>query len=112
MSRRYRSQPIEVGTEVGTEVGAGQDGAPAWFRWRGRRYVVRAVTATWVEPVPWWPRELRGGRGSGQRHAWRVEAAAATGAVGVYELCRIRYRAARAESPDETDAWVLVRVID
>ena len=111
VNHRYRSESIEV--VMGT------DGAPAGFRWRGRRYVVRAVMATWVESVPWWPRESRGQEGtrwpresrgiraSGQRDAWRVEATAATGAVGVYELYRIRSCA-----DEENSFWGLLRVLD
>jgi hypothetical protein len=99
VNHRYRSESIEV--VMGT------DGAPAGVRWRGRRYVVRAVMATWVESVPWWPRESRGIRASGQRDAWRVEATAATGAVGVYELYRIRSCA-----DEENSFWGLLRVLD
>ena len=104
MSRRYRSEPIEAVV--------GEDGAPVRFRWRGRRYVVRAVMATWVESVPWWPRETRGGRGSGQRDAWRVEAAAATGVVGVYELYRIHGRPGADAAAVDIESWVLLRVLD
>ena len=94
MSRRYRSEPIEVVT--------GTHGEPAGFRWRGRRYAVRAVVATWVEALPWWSI-----RASGQRQVWRVEAAQrSTGAAGVYDL---------AWTPDRErshGSWGLERVID
>ncbi|MBI1349749.1 MAG: hypothetical protein GC156_01355 [Actinomycetales bacterium] len=143
MNHRYRSEPYP--TEP-IEVAMGTDGAPVRFRWRGRRYVVRAVMTTWVESVPWWPQsrgqegarwpqsrgqegarwpqsrgqegarwpQSRGQQASGQRIAWRVEAAAATGAVGVYELCRIRCGPGDGvgEEPDEVDLWGLLRVID
>ena len=120
MSRRYRSEPIEVVAreDVTGEDVTGEDGAPAGFRWRGRRYVVRAVMTTWVESVPWWPQgrgesrgRLRGGRGSGQQRVWRVEAAAATGAVGVYELCRIRSHSDEG-IPSGIEFWGLLRVLD
>lgn len=90
MSRRYRSESIEVVT--------GADGEPAGFRWRGRRYTVRAVVAAWVEAVPWWT------GASGQRHVWRVEAAPSTGTAGVYDL----YRVPRGRRWH----WGLDRVID
>lgn len=98
MSRRYRPEPIEVVVD--------RDGAPAGFRWRGRRYVVHAVEATWVEALPWWAGESRIPRASGQRPAqrqvWRVDAAPRTGTTGVYDLYRIT----------GSDCWVLARVID
>ena len=94
MSRRYRSEPIEVVT--------GTHGEPAGFRWRGRRYAVHAVVATWVEALPWWSI-----RASGQRQVWRVEAVQrSTGAAGVYDL---------AWTPDREHShggWGLERVID
>jgi hypothetical protein len=107
MARRYRSEPIEVVT--GRDA-AGQD-VPAVFRWRGRRYAVRGVLASWVEAVPWWPGES-GARAGGQRHAprqaWRVEAAplrsARTGTPGVYDLYR--------DPADRERSWVLERVFD
>lgn len=91
MSRRYRSEPIQVWEGV--------EGEPAVFRWRGRRYAVRAVVAHWVEAVPWWV-----GQGSGQRQVWRVEAAARTGTTGVYDLYAI--------SCSHRRQWGLERVID
>ena len=106
MSRRYRSESIEVVTDM--------RGEPAEFRWRGRRYAVHAIVATWVEAVPWWAGSLRpdGGAGgvrsrdgaSGQRRVWRVEAAPRTGATGVYDL----YRVPRGQRWH----WGLDRVID
>jgi hypothetical protein len=44
MSRRF-DEPIEVRR---------RDDQPAEFRWRGRRYVIRAVLASWVETGAWW----------------------------------------------------------
>lgn len=103
MARRYRSEPIEVVAAV--------DGAPAEFRWRGRRYAVRVVIASWVEAVPWWAGESPGTRAGGQcrapRQAWRVEAAPAaprTGSAGVYDLYR--------DPGDRERSWVLERVFD
>lgn len=101
MSRRYRSESIEVVT--------GADGEPAGFRWRGRRYAVRAIVAQWVEALPWWAGDLRvepvrADGVSGQRHVWRVEAAPRTGTVGVYDL----YRTSRGDRP----RWGLERVLD
>lgn len=117
VARRYRSEPIEVvtGRSAAGQDAAGQDAAgqdvPAEFRWRGRWYVVRAVLASWVEAVPWWPGES-GTRAGGQCHAprqaWRVEAAprrsARTGAPGVYDLYR--------DPGDRARSWVLERVFD
>ena len=115
MSRRYRSEPIEVGVAP--------DGSPAHFRWRGRRYSVRTVVATWVEAVRWVEmlrvemlrvemlrvgmlrgEMLRVEGASGQRHVWRVEAAARTGAVGVYDLSCTPHGA--------DERWGLDRVFD
>jgi hypothetical protein len=96
MSRRYRSESIEVVTDEG--------GEPAVFRWRGRRYAVRAIVAAWVEAVPWWLGDTRPDGASGQRHVWRVEAAARTGTTGVYDL----YRVPRGRRWH----WGLERVID
>lgn len=76
------------------------------FRWRGRRYEVRAVLAHWVEATAWWG-EQRGsslGSSSGwapsRRVIWRVEAVTRTGMAGAYDL------AASAEG------WQLLQVMD
>lgn len=108
MARRYRSEPIEVVT--GRDA-AGQD-VPVVFRWRGRRYAVRVVIASWVEAVPWWAGESPDARAGGQRHAprqaWRVEAAplrsARTGSPGVYDLYR--------DPGGDERPWFLMRVFD
>jgi hypothetical protein len=92
MSRRYRSESIEMVT--------GEDGEPAGFRWRGRRYAVRVIVATWVEALPWW----RVDGASGQRHVWRVEAAPRTGTVGVYDLY--------CTSRGDRRRWGMARVLD
>lgn len=104
MNHRYRSrggsgEPVETTTDA--------TGAPAMFRWRGRRYIVSDVVAAWVEALPWWV-----GRGDGQeseqrhaqRHVWRVEAAPRTGAFGVYDL----YEVPGGDGPQ----WALERVLD
>jgi hypothetical protein len=96
MSRRYRSEAIEVWE--------GADGEPAMFRWRGRRYAVRAIVASWVEALPWWVEPARVEQEYGQRHVWRVEAASRTGTTGVYDLYRI--------SGCQRRRWGLARVID
>jgi hypothetical protein len=96
MSRRYRSESVEVVMD--------EHGEPVVFRWRGRRYAVQVIVTSWVEAVPWWTGEFLVDRVSGQRHVWRVEAAPRTGITGVYDLYRIvrgqRWR------------WGLARVID
>jgi len=98
VNHRY---PAAVGS---VEVTEADDGAPAVFRWRGRRYTVRAIVAAWVEAVPWWLGDTRSDGASGQRNVWRVEAAARTGTTGVYDL----YRVPRGRRWH----WGLERVID
>ncbi|MCX6433841.1 MAG: DUF6504 family protein [Actinobacteria bacterium] len=44
MSRRYRSEPVEVVMD--------ERGEPAVFRWRGRRYAVQVIVTSWVEAAP------------------------------------------------------------
>ena len=79
--------------------------APLVFRWRGRRYVVSAVLADWLEVEPWWGAAGTRGEGEAEQHWWRVEAgrrgvvaphdlgsAAAVGlthgvVTGVFDLC-------------------------
>lgn len=104
MARRYRAERIDVVTEG--------RGAPAEFRWRGRRYVVQGVLVSWVEAMPWWRGSFLAAGASGQSCVWRVEAAGRAGgaqAPGVYELRRDPPRG----SPDRGDAlWFLVRVLD
>jgi hypothetical protein len=101
VSRRYRSESIEVVT--------GEGGRPAGFRWRGRRYAVRVIVAQWVEALPWWAGDLRVEPArvdgvSGQRHVWRVEAAPRTGTVGVYDLY--------CTSRGDRRRWGMGRVLD
>ena len=96
MSRHYRSESIEVA--------AARGGAPMGFRWRGRRYAVRVVIASWVEAMPWWaggaPPAEAGGQCPAQRQVWRVEAAPRTGSAGIYDLSWT------------AGGWVLDRVLD
>lgn len=101
MAHRYRVERIEVLT--------GTDGAPAAFRWRGRRYAVTGVIAHWVEAVPWWRGEILGAGAGGQRIVWRVEAADRAGCTGVYELGR---EPPKGDSGSVSDAWRLARVLD
>ncbi|HVA59964.1 MAG TPA: DUF6504 family protein [Mycobacteriales bacterium] len=76
MSRRY-AEPVEVSRG---------DVAPTEFRWRGRRYLVRAVLDHWREVGRWWrqPRAVR--IDDREREFWRVEAGADRG-TGVFDLC-------------------------
>ena len=112
MNHRYRSagnpgEPIEVVAVRDPSDADPSDGVPAVFRWRGRRYTVGAVVATWVEAMPWWVDRGYGQRAAertAQRHVWRVEAAPRTGTSGVYDLYRI--------SCGDTAQWGLERVID
>lgn len=66
--------------------------APLAFRWRGRRYVVGAVLAHWVETGAWWRRAApQSTSGSGEvldpeRWLWRVEACRGA-QTGVFDLC-------------------------
>ena len=75
---------------------ASDGAAPLAFRWRGRRYVVGAVLAHWVETGAWWRRTApRPTSGSGElsdsvpdpeRWLWRVEACRGA-QTGVFDLC-------------------------
>jgi hypothetical protein len=70
--------------------------APLAFRWRGRRYVVGAVLAHWVETGAWWRRaaqrptpgsdELPDSVPDPERWLWRVEACRGA-QTGVFDLC-------------------------
>jgi hypothetical protein len=97
---RRRRVPVDVREGIG--------GAPIAFRWRGRRYEVRAVVAHWIEAVPWWLAGTGTSRmsehGGGQVQAWRVEAVSRAGTSGTYDLVKV----ARAEGC----AWGLRQVID
>ncbi|MCZ3387905.1 MAG: DUF6504 family protein [Actinomycetia bacterium] len=82
---------IDESIESLTPVASGGT-APLAFRWRGRRYVVGAVLAHWVETGAWWRRTApRPTSGSGElpdpeRWLWRVEACRGA-QTGVFDLC-------------------------
>ena len=83
MGRVY-GDPVEVGTR--------QDGRPARFAWRGRRYAVRAVQERWMVNRAWW-REPAPVPVHPELEFWRVEASveASPGLdrpTGIYELRR------------------------
>jgi hypothetical protein len=97
MVRRH-DEPVRVRGE-----GDG-DGDPRDFVWRGRRYTVCAVLASWQERRAWW-REVGDhpavpGMPSPQRRVWRVEARPPSGTAGVFDLGR------------DDDRWLLLRAHD
>jgi hypothetical protein len=64
MSRNYGSSSKSL-AYVNTDT----NGAPNWFSWRGRRYVVLAILFSWLESTPWWrTRQTR------EWQVWRIEA--------------------------------------
>lgn len=82
---------IDESIESLTPVASGET-APLAFRWRGRRYVVGAVLAHWVETGAWW-RRVASRPSSGfdelpdpERWLWRVEACRGA-QTGVFDLC-------------------------
>ena len=93
MARVY-GEPVKVQTD--------QDGLPAWFGWRRRRYTVCAVQEYWLVNRDWW-RESRPVPARPELEYWRVEASAGhQQPTGIYELRR----------DVEADAWTLSRVED
>lgn len=65
MSRNYGASSKSL-AYVNTDT----DGAPNWFSWRGRRYVVLEILFSWLEAAPWWrTRQTR------EWQVWRIEAA-------------------------------------
>jgi hypothetical protein len=79
MARLY-GEPVEVQT--------GEDGLPASFGWRRRRYAVRAVQEYWLVNRDWW-RESNPVPARPELEFCRVEASAGQGQpAGVYELRR------------------------
>jgi hypothetical protein len=64
MDRVY-GEPVKVQTR--------EDGWPARFAWRGRRYMVRSVMEHWVVNREWW-REPGPLPGRPELQFWRVEA--------------------------------------
>ena len=93
MARVY-GEPVEVQT--------GEDGLPAWFGWRRRRYAVHAVQEYWLVNRDWW-RESNPVPARPELEFWRVEESAGQGEpAGVYELRR----------DVAAEAWTLRRVED
>ena len=93
MGRVY-GEPLEVDAE--------EDGRPARFTWRGRRYTVRSVMEHWVVNREWW-REPNPAPPQPELEFWWVEASAGRGLPpGTYELRR----------DVAADAWTLRRVAD
>lgn len=127
--RRY-DELVQVRT--GSSAGSPVDVlVPAFFVWRDRLYVVRAVLAHWYERRVWWreaaacallglradqqvraDRQIPGGRATdrSEREVWRVEASAGRSSpIGVYDLARDPDVLGRLHS---RDAWRLVRLDD
>jgi hypothetical protein len=93
MARVY-GEPVEVQT--------GEDGLPAWFGWRRRRYAVHAVQEYWMVNRDWW-RESNPVPARPELEYWRVEASAGgRPPAGTYELRR----------DVAADTWTLSRVED
>lgn len=86
MAKRIR-EAVQVAVE--------HDG-PAAFRWRRRRYQVRAILGHWREDASSW---VGGSVEVPQRDLWRVEAVRG-GTRGIFELVR------------EADRWSLDRLWD
>lgn len=110
MSRRPPLERVEMVVDA--------RGAPAVFRWRGRRYVVRSVLANWVEAAPWWAGGIPSAGAGGQHQVWRVDAVGSTGA-GVYDLrwssprMHVSSTVRSAEHGDaSSSSWWVERVLD
>lgn len=111
MTRRHHDPVVVRGADATHPVtargGWGTDpttDGPRDFVWRGRRYTVCAVLASWQERRAWW-REVGDhlavpGMPSPQRRVWRVEARPPSGAAGVFDLGR------------DDDHWLLLRAHD
>jgi hypothetical protein len=96
----------------GDRGGSDENDGPRDFVWRGQRYTVCAVLASWQERRAWWREvgDLRvggqpaGAAGSGlpspQRRVWRVEARPPSGTAGVFDLGL------------DDDRWLLLRAHD
>lgn len=79
MGRMY-GEPVAVQTR--------DDGRPARFAWRGRRYAVRSIAEHWVVNREWW-REPDAATARPEMEFWRVEASTGQGMPsGSYELRR------------------------
>jgi hypothetical protein len=92
MSRNYGASSKSL-AYVSTDI----DGAPNWFSWRGRRYVVLAILFSWLESAPWW-RTCQ----TREWQVWRIEATdqASQNNPGVYDLATSDQR------------WFIRRVMD
>lgn len=114
MVRRHDERVVVRSTGARPEGGRAPGGRPADdgprdFVWRGRRYTVCAVLASWQERRAWWreagdrpgvPGLEHPGLPSPQRRVWRVEARPPSGAAGVFDLGR------------DDDHWLLLRAHD
>ena len=89
MARLY-GEPVEVQT--------GEDGLPAWFGWRRRRYTVRAVQEYWMVNRDWW-RESNPVPARPELEFWRVEARPCEAKGAPPSSDRGRRDPPRAESP-------------
>jgi hypothetical protein len=97
MSRNYSASSKSL-----AYVSTNADGAPNWFSWRGRKYVVLAILFSWLEAAPWWrTRQTR------EWQVWRIEAvdratqnSSAIQNSGVYDIATSDQR------------WFIRRVMD
>jgi hypothetical protein len=92
MSRNYGASSKSL-AHVNTDT----NGAPNWFSWRGRRYVVLTILFSWLEAAPWWrTRQTR------EWQVWRIEAAdqATQKNSGIYDIATSDQR------------WFIRRVMD
>jgi hypothetical protein len=93
VSRAY-GEPIDVWV---------QDGRPARFAWRGRRFAVLRVLDHWVISREWWKEQNPDPDALAEREFWRVEASPGRNVpAATYEL---RHDVA-------TGDWLLARVWD
>jgi hypothetical protein len=100
VTRRHHDPVVVRGADTAVD-------GPRDFVWRGRRYTVCAVLASWQERRAWW-REVGDqptgpglpGLPSPQRRVWRVEARPPSGTAGVFDLGR------------DDDHWLLLRAHD
>ena len=99
-----RTRPVSTPATTTQAATDAVDDGPRDFVWRGRRYTVCAVLASWQERRPWWREVGDDPAGSGlpspQRRVWRVEARPPSGSAGVFDLGR------------DDDHWLLLRAHD
>ena len=112
MSRNYGASSKSL-AYVNTDT----DGAPNWFSWRGRRYVVLAILFSWLEAAPWWrTRQTR------EWQVWRIEAAdqATQNNSGAYDMGTPNSGACDTDTPNSgvydlansDQRWFIRRVMD